>query len=393
MIELIPSNTKIPFMKFRMPMFVFSAAITIFALYCIVVKGFNYGVDFAGGVQIVLTLPADSGGDSEKLRASLDHMGIKDASIQSFGGKDAQQGQFMVHFPAFFAQEDKILPALNKAFSSLGSGLVSHFRFVGLEKAYLTLSKDVPIADVEKTLRGVSTDLLQLVEVQKFGRDSSNEYQLTFKNISSLLQAQLNKNFVSPSGTEVKIEKVDFVGAKVGSDLRLAALLSFIVTIILVFLYIFIRFDIVYAPGVVLAMVHDVLIAAGVFALLGLEFDLTIVAALLTLAGYSINDTIIVYDRIREVAGNLKGKSFRDIIDIAANQTLSRTIITSGTVFLATLALWLFGGPVIHGFSVAFLIGIVVGTYSSVFIAAPTILWMDRWINGPGMRSKKSAAA
>jgi preprotein translocase subunit SecF len=194
------------------------------------------------------------------------------------------------------------------------------------------------------------------------------------------------------NGHEVTALKVDFVGAKVGSDLRASALLSLLIMAALIFVYIFVRFDLVYAPGVVLALVHDVLITAGFFAMTGRDFDLTIVAALLTLAGYSINDTIVVYDRIREVAGSMRGKAFTEIINLSINQTLGRTIITGGSTFMATLALWYWGGPVIHGFATAILLGIIIGTYSSIFVAAPTILWSQKILGRAESKTTRAAA-
>jgi preprotein translocase subunit SecF len=238
----------------------------------------------------------------------------------------------------------------------------------------------------------VSFGLVELQDVSVFGRETQNEYQLTFSSMANALAASLTKELGLADGQTLKVLRVEFVGAKVGSDLRTSALLSFLVTMLIIFVYIFIRFDFVYAPGVVLALLHDVIITAGFFAMTGMEFDLTIVAALLTLAGYSVNDTIVVYDRIREVAASMKGKRFSDIIDLALNQTLARTIITGSTTLLATGALFLYGGPVIHGFAAAFLIGIVVGTYSSVFVASPVILATQKLL-GVSQESKVGRAA
>ncbi|MDB5038990.1 MAG: Protein-export rane protein SecF [Bacteriovoracaceae bacterium] len=394
MFELIPTGTKIPFMKYKMLMILFSSILTFTSLYFILTRGFNFGVDFAGGIELVVRLPKGTTNGAEKLRKSFARIGIKDASVQEFGSqKDKAQEEYIIHFAADFADENVLRNTIEGALSSYaqpGEKLVTGFRFTGLEKAYLTLSKPIPFEELKKQMKNISFGLLEVTNFETFGREASNEYQFTFQSISGLVQRELVKDFPANDGDQVSIQKVDFVGAKVGKDLKLSALLSLFITAVLIFVYIFIRFDLVYAPGVVLSLIHDVTITAGFFSFFRIDFDLTTVAALLTLAGYSINDTIIVYDRIREVAKHLKGKSFEEIINISANQTLSRTIITSGTVFLTALSLWIWGGPVIHGFAYALLIGVIVGTYSSIFIAAPAILFTN-WIREREPRTKKAA--
>ncbi|MBN8555321.1 MAG: protein translocase subunit SecF [Deltaproteobacteria bacterium] len=393
MFELIPYGTKIPFMKYKFLMVAFSVIMSALSLYFIITKGFNYGVDFSGGVQIVLSLPADSPHDVERLRKSLESLGIKEVSVQSFGTQfEKKDAEYIVHFPGEFTNEAHLRANLEKALQGSPSNpRVAAFRFVGMERAYFTLLKDTPIDQVRAAVKTLPFGILELVDVQPFGRETSNEYQMNFKSIQETLKAALTKDFPSASQKTIVIEKVDFVGAKVGKDLKLGALLSLIITGLLIFVFIFIRFDLNYAPGVVVAGVHDVLITAGAFSYFGFEFDLTTVAALLTLAGYSINDTIIVYDRIREVSLQLKGKKFEDVIDLAVNQTLSRTIITSLTVFIVSVVMWIYGGPVIHGFSFALCVGIIVGTYSSVFVAAPMILLMENFTQSRQAKARRAA--
>lgn len=398
MIQIISTKLRIPFMKFQIPMILFSTFLTGAALYFIFTKGFNYGVDFEGGVQIVLSLPEGSKVDAEQLRKGFKDIGLPDASVQAYGTQfDKKPHDFIVHFPADFLDDGSALAKVEQSLASSRPGdmakdekLVQQFRFVGLEKAYLTLSRPVNFEGLKKSVSGVDFGMLKFVEIAPFGRGSQNEFQIGFVGIGKTVTEALSKALGAE--TEVTIQKVDFVGAKVGSDLRTSAILSLIIMIALIFVYIFVRFDLVYAPGVVLALIHDVLITAGFFAMTGMEFDLTIVAALLTLAGYSINDTIVVYDRVRELSATMKGKPFNEIIDLSINQMLGRTIITGGSTFIATLALWIFGGPVIHGFAIAFLIGIVVGTYSSVFIAAPTIALSRKLLGMNDARLSKVAA-
>ncbi len=172
----------------------------------------------------------------------------------------------------------------------------------------------------------------------------------------------------------ITLRKVDFVGPTVGNELRQDGALALLYTVIAVLIYVALRFEYRFALGAVLALVHDIIITVGVFAITHLEFNMTVLAALLALLGYSLNDTIVVFDRIRENFRKMRKGSPAQIINSAVTQTLSRTIMTSFTVVLVLLAMFLFGGSVIHNFSIAMLIGVVFGTYSSVYIASALAL-------------------
>lgn len=205
------------------------------------------------------------------------------------------------------------------------------------------------------------------------------------KGLSGRVEEALSNAF---GKNAVEMRRVEMVGPKVGKDLTKKALLAIMFSWLGILVYVGWRFEFRYALGGILALVHDTIITVGAFSLLNKEFDLTIVAALLTIIGYSINDTIVVFDRIREnVPKNIK-KPLSEVINGSINQTLSRTILTSFTVFLVLLALFFLGGPVIHDFAFALIVGVVVGTYSSIFIAAPTVLVWERW-KPSKMRRKK----
>jgi len=175
---------------------------------------------------------------------------------------------------------------------------------------------------------------------------------------------------------QVKLEQVNFVGPEVGKDLATKGALAFFLTLTGILLYIWFRFEWRLALGGVAATLHDVVFTVGFFSIFHLEFDLNVLAAVLAVMGYSVNDTVVVFDRIREdFRITRKGTSF-EIINLAVNQTLSRTIITSGVTLLVVIALLILGGPVLHGFSVALFVGIIVGTYSSIYIASATALML-----------------
>jgi preprotein translocase subunit SecF len=172
----------------------------------------------------------------------------------------------------------------------------------------------------------------------------------------------------------VEMRRVEFVGPKVGAELVEQGGLALIVVMLLILAYITLRFEWRLALGTIAALIHDPVITIGVFALIGMEFDLTVLAAILAVIGYSVNDSVVVLDRIRENFRKMRRSSPIEIMNASINQTLTRTLITSGTTLLAVLALLLFGGPIIQGFALALLIGIVVGTYSSIYIASAMAL-------------------
>lgn len=190
------------------------------------------------------------------------------------------------------------------------------------------------------------------------------------KDLSAHVLDAINKTTKEP----VSLRRVEFVGPQVGEDLTQDGFLALLYSTIGILIYVAWRFEWKFSLGAVIATFHDVVVTLGVFSVFGLEFDLTVLAAILALIGYSLNDTIVVYDRIRENFREMRKTSTEDIMNISVNETLSRTIMTSFTVFLVLLSLFLLGGAVIHNFSIALLFGVVFGTYSSIFIASPAAL-------------------
>ena len=249
--------------------------------------------------------------------------------------------------------------------------------FAGGTLTQIKFKKNVTINQLRKSM-GKS------VSIQNFG--SENEYLLRFPQTSSDtsgLAKDISKKLTSAFGKgNFEIRRIEMVGPKIGKDLREKGLLSIIVALIGILIYISIRFEFRFAIGAIIALCHDVLITLGVFSLLNKEIDLTTLAAFLTIVGYSLNDTIIVYDRIRENMKKYVKGNFPNIINRSVNETLSRTILTSGTTLFVVFALFLFGGGVIHDFSFALLVGIIVGTYSSIYIASPVLILFEKKIKG-----------
>ena len=229
----------------------------------------------------------------------------------------------------------------------------------------------VDAPQLRTTLHGLGIGEIQL---QNFGKN--DELLIRFPEQEGGPQAQkvaADKVLQSlPPGTkELRREQV---GSTVSKELINSAIWALVLTNLVIFAYVWFRFEWQFALGAVVSLVHDVMVTLGVWSLFQLDFDLTIVAALLTILGYSINDTVVIYDRIRENLRKYKRMSLRDLLDLSVNETMSRTIMTVGTVLMALMALYFFGGEVIRGFTFAMLFGVLVGTYSSVYIAAPFLI-------------------
>ena len=229
--------------------------------------------------------------------------------------------------------------------------------------------------------------------VQGFG-DESNEFLIRAQASSAELKdvsSQISKLLEVKFGTgTVDIRRSEMVGPQVGKDLREKGIMAVVYAMIGILIYITLRFEFRFAVGAIIALIHDVGITLGVFSLFGKEIDLPIIAAFLAIIGYSLNDTIIVYDRIRENMGTLSKSDFPTIVNRSINETLSRTILTSGTTLLVVLSLFVFGGGVIHNFAFALLIGVLIGTYSSVFVASPLLIFWDDYRAAKAAKEKSA---
>lgn len=252
-------------------------------------------------------------------------------------------------------------------------GLEMGIDFTGGTLVEIGYQKSVDLTQLRKTLNesgfGDAT-------VQNFGSAKDVLIRLkpqegvTSKDLSDKVLEVLNKATDEPAS----LRRVDYVGSQVGDDLAEDGFLALLYSTIGILIYVAWRFEWKFSAGAVLATFHDVIVTLGLFSVLGLEFDLTVLAAILALIGYSLNDTIVVYDRIRENFRAMRKESVEQIMNISINSTLSRTIMTSITVILVLVALFFLGGQTIHNFSIALLFGVIFGTYSSIFIASPMAL-------------------
>lgn len=216
--------------------------------------------------------------------------------------------------------------------------------------------------------------------VQQYGDKDSNQFSVKTKQMEATLEdtvAKITGIIADKYGVDkVKLEQQETVGPKVGQELKRKGQLAVIFTLIAMLVYIGFRFDFYFAPGAILGLIHDVIVVMGFLTFFNKEYNLSILAALLTIVGYSVNDTIIVYDRIREHAKKININTIDEVVNQSVNETLSRTIITTSTVLIAVIILFVSGGGVIHDFAFCFIIGAITGSYSSIFIASPLYIWL-----------------
>ena len=232
-------------------------------------------------------------------------------------------------------------------------------------------------ADLAAMRAKLSTLGLGEVGLQQFGAPDTFLIRLQKQDGGEAAQQAAVAKVREALGPGLDYRRVEVVGPQVSRELLRDGMYALVAALLAIMVYVWFRFEWQFGVAAVIAELHDILTTVGLFALLGLEFNLTTVAALLTLAGYSINDTVVVFDRVRENLRKYKSMSLRGLLDLSVNQTLSRTIMTSATTMLAVLALYFFGGEVLHGFSVAMIWGILAGTYSSIFVAAALLLYMN----------------
>ena len=232
-------------------------------------------------------------------------------------------------------------------------------------------------ADMSKLRASLGGLGLGEVQLQEFGQPTDVLIRIERQaggEKAQLVAVEIAKKAL---GDEVNYRRTEFVGPKVGGELIEAGITAVLLALGAMLVYIWFRFEWQFGVGAVIAILHDVLLTIGIFSLLGLEFNLSTVAAILTIAGYSINDTVVVYDRVRENLRKFKQMPLTELLNLSINATLSRTLLTSVTTLIALLTLYLFGGEVLRGFSFAMIWGVLVGTYSSIFIAVPLLVYMN----------------
>ena len=356
--------------------------------------GIRYGIDFKGGTNVDVRFAQTPNVD--KLRSGLAAQGIVNTEIQSISDLSNPNSNEVVIFvegkgqddAALQASREKVLSALSATFGVSGadfnSATPASLAAVLTEKDPLLLS-----VNAGDRYQQLAKKLLDYRDKNSNGVLTNFDELSKVNGVTAPVLAAVKSSYGLAPFT---IGSVAVVGPKVGAELRQQAIYVTLYALGGMLVYIAFRFEWVYGAAAVLAVFHDVLITLGFFSLLHFEISLTVIAALLTLVGYSMNDTIVIFDRIRENNRLLRKESFADVVNKSINQTLSRTILTSGLTFLTVLVLFLMGGQVLRAFSFALVVGIVVGTYSSFGIAAPLVVAWNTW-RGQGAAAGTGPAA
>jgi len=346
--------------------------------------GIKYGIDFRGGTNVDVRFAQPP--NIDQLRGSLQAQGLGSSEIQSISDIANPNSNEVMIFVEQVGQSDqaldesktKVLTALNATFGVQSSGKPD---FNGVTPSVLstTLQQTDPLnlsVNGAEKYNQLAKDLLAFRDKDKNGLITSFDDFSRVAGATPAVTTTLKNTF---SLAPFTIRNVEIVGPKVGGELRNQAIRVTLYALAGMLVYIAFRFQWVYGAAAVIAVFHDVLITLGLFKIFGFEISLTVIAALLTLVGYSMNDTIVIFDRIRENSRLLRKEAFADVVNKSINQTLSRTILTSGLTFLTVLVLFLMGGQVLRAFAFALVVGIVVGTYSSFGIAAPLVVAWNRW--------------
>jgi len=377
-------NTNFDFLGNKWPFIGLSLVLTAAGLISIGMKGMRYGIDFKGGAQMWLRFSQEP--PVQKIRSALESKMPGDIVVQQVSGKpEVLIDTEIKDEKELNANRQQIEETLRGMFGDSGGKIDLNNASAGeladrirgpLQQAAVPLSEQ----DLQDLSAEISTYRKDHGGILRSVDELSGVKGVTPKVIE-VLKANVALGPFTILSTEV-------VGPKIGAELRQQAVLATLYALAGMLVYIAFRFEWIYGVAAVVAVFHDTIITIGLFSLFNKPISLTVVAALLTLVGYSMNDTIVVFDRIRENLKLSRRDSLVNIINLSINQTLSRTVLTSGLTLLTALALWMFGGDVLNGFSFALVMGILVGTYSSVFVASPILVF---WQNFRG-KGKPAAA-
>ena len=399
--QLIKPDININFMKARKLAAVISVAAVSASVFLLFVPGPNYGIDFSGGTEIQFTLqsPVEIGA----LRAMVEQGGFSSTDLVKIGGGEKTYRIRLQAQVAFEEQQkNKITKALKNKFKEPGIEDVTFSP--GGEKITVDAAGTVKPEEIEKLLRDQGLDLRERPKAEKkekkeggkkedktaaaddmihcndpvctSGRIEDYTYEAYLAGISGTFLSHIEKKLGAKN--KLRIDEIEWVGPKVGKQFRNAGIKSILYALGLILIYVAFRFDLRFAPGAVICLAHDVIITTGIFVILQREIVLATIAALLTIVGYSLNDTIVIFDRIRENLSKIRERELRLVVNKSINETLGRTIMTSITTILSILPILFITRGTIQDFALALMMGILIGTYSTIYIASPIALWVDK---------------
>jgi len=369
--HLIRQRTNFDFLGKRKIALVLSSVINLAALVGVFVFGLNFGIDFEGGIAIQVRAKQGEV-HLDDLRSELGRLGVGEVSLQGFGDKST---------------------ALVRVQRQEGNAeCVAHADAVMKRRAgngwSVKPGPDSKTGDVDFTApstldaggwRDAVSQVGLTLQERQVPRANSNtaRIDMSLEQRAEWCQQVAIKVVEDSIKDQYEIRSTESVGPKVGEELMHSGIWAVVATLGAIAIYVWLRFEWQFGVGALIALLHDVLSTVGIFVLFHLDFSLTALAALLTIAGYSVNDTVVIFDRVRENMRRYKKMGLIELLNFSINETLARTIMTAGTVFVAVLALVLFGGPVLYSFSIAMLWGVIVGTYSSIWIASACLVYMN----------------
>jgi len=385
-------NTDFDFLGKKWPFIIASLVLTVAGFASIAMKGgLQYGIDFKGGAQ--MTVKFAYAPPLDKIRSALAQKVKGEVSVQTFTDISANNevviGTELEEEKQLNLNRQAMADVLTTTFGQPNSGKLD-LNNASQQDLMTRLREPLArsgVAMSDPQLQSLVTAVLNFRNTPPRSGLITDFNQLS--SVSGVSPAILNvlkqESYLAP----FNIRNVEMVGPRVGAELRNKAVLATLYALAGMLVYIAFRFEWIYGLGAVIACFHDTIITIGLFSIFNKDISMTVIAALLTLVGYSMNDTIVIFDRIRENLKIMRREPLETIMNKAVNQTLSRTVMTSGLTFLTVIALFIWGGPVLHGFSFALVCGIVVGTYSSVFVASPIVLF---WHNYADQRKKRAPA-
>ncbi len=345
------------------------------------------GVDFKGGTLVYVKF--DARPNTDRIRSAIDHAGIHDSRLQNFG--PVSNNQVIISLAQKETREANleqgrttIVQALEHNYSKTGAVAQGKLDLDNVGRR--SLADYIAQQDPEHLGAAGESRYTQQANAILDYRDKQHDGIIpSFDGLRSVADpAVVNALQQTAYLSGFTVFNVEIVGPQVGAQLRKQALLATLYSLLGMLVYLWIRFELIYGIAAVVAVFHDTIITLGAFSLTNQEMTLTVIAAILTLIGYSMNDTIVVFDRIRENLVMSRREPIATVVNRSINQTLSRTVLTSGLTFLTVLSLFIFGGEVLHGFSFALVVGILIGTYSSIAVAAPMLVAWQQWRAGHG---------
>jgi preprotein translocase subunit SecF len=367
--EIFKPRETINFMKYRGPLISGSLFLTLLGFLSIFYPQPNWGIDFKGGTEMQLKFDKSVG--AGQVRGALAQSGY-DAEVVTVEGRP---GEYLVRVGRSSSLSDEQRTKVETALSTSIAGVkvVDSKISPGGDKISLRMADTVEVQAIRDVLEQTG---VKLRDVSGFGSSEQHRYEAQLVGVADEIVSKLKQN-LGDKAPEQPL-RVEWVGPKAGQQLRDAAVKSLLWALLFIMAYVAMRFDLRFAPGGVIALIHDALITVLIFVIIRREVNLSTVAALLTILGYSINDTIVIFDRIRENMTRMRDMSMFDLINVSTTQTLSRSLLTSFVTLLSVTPFLIWGTPVIKDFALALVIGMVVGSYSTIYIAAPLTEWMDR---------------